>query len=104
VHKEVFIVGKMEVDASKTAETEKILQELRLKTRLESGCIYYQLFKAEGKDNVFATIEHWESEAAERLHWEQPHLLEAGKKLSALLTSDMTLERFNRISNEKGCH
>ncbi|WP_425075266.1 putative quinol monooxygenase [Psychroserpens sp. S379A] len=103
MQKEVFIVGEMTCTEDAISNVEDILKELRAQTRNEKGCIYYQFFKAENKTGVFATIEHWDSVAAEAAHWETPHLKEAGKKLQPYLISEMQISRYNRTTGESGC-
>lgn len=101
--KEVFIVGEMNVAPEHISQVERILSTLREKTRLETGCIFYQFFQAETTPGVFATIEHWKNTDAEEAHWKTEHIKEASYVLEPLLLSPMHLSRYNRISDEVGC-
>lgn len=57
----IGIIGKMVIKEDKVELFQKSFSEIIANVRKEEGCSLYQLFKVDTEQNVFMSVEEWES-------------------------------------------
>ncbi len=67
-------------------------------TRVENGCIVYELFLNNSDPTDFTFVEEWTDDAALDAHLESPHLIEAGTKLDYLLAEEPDIRRYTLLA------
>lgn len=65
-------------------KTDVLFKELVEKSRLEEGCISYELFEAEGDASHFVFIETWKDKAILDAHGRTEHFTRIIKKLQEM--------------------
>lgn len=78
-------------------QTREVLLGLVEPTRLENGCIAYELFQNNGDPTDFTFVEEWTDDTALDAHLETPHLVDAGAKLGDLLVAEPDIRRYTLI-------
>ncbi len=79
---------------AKNGEKDKIIekaQDLIESTRLESGCIGYDLFASTENDNVLMMLEKWENQSVLDLHMQTDHFKEFGKAIEEFLAENLKI-------------
>lgn len=69
----VKVVAKGIYYEDKTEEAIKMYEELVEKTRMENGCISYNLFRDTKDSSILTMIEEWESQQALDKHMKTEH-------------------------------
>lgn len=64
-------------------------------TRLEKGCIEYNLFNPIDSDNTLLFVEKWENENDLKSHLKQPHFLKFGSDIEDYLVKDLEITVFS---------
>lgn len=79
-------------------QTREILLGLIEPTRVENGCIAYELFQnnVDATDSTF--VEEWTNDAALEAHLESQHLLDAKTKLGDLLSAEPDIRRYTLLA------
>jgi quinol monooxygenase YgiN len=78
------VVAKIVAKPEKAKETESLMKSLIPITLKEEGCISYEVFQEEAKDNTYLFIETWESKEALEQHLSNDHMthfVKAGEEL-----------------------
>lgn len=82
---------------------ENLVQALELgiklvkETRMESGCLNYNLLQDESNPNHLIFIEEWVSGEALDIHFKTSHFTEIIPKLEALKEKETVIEKFLQI-------
>ncbi|MBW4601325.1 MAG: antibiotic biosynthesis monooxygenase [Calothrix sp. FI2-JRJ7] len=66
-------------------------------TRLETGCIKYELLQNLNDPTDFTFVEEWTNDAALNLHLQAPHFVEAAGKLDGLVAMAPDIRRYEVI-------
>ncbi len=66
-------------------------------TKLETGCIAYDLHRDLTDPNGFLMYEIWTSETALQAHFKEPHLLEFLQTTADFLVEPIKLRRFQLV-------
>lgn len=69
----IKVVAKGYFYEGRTQEAIKMYEELVTKTRLEDGCISYNLFKDTKDNSILTMIEEWECQEALDKHMKTEH-------------------------------
>ncbi len=93
----VTFVAEMLAKAGREAELRRELLDMVEKTRVEEGCIQYDLHEAIGEPGRFVFYENWTSEQTLKAHSESAHLKAFGAKASELVDERRVL-RYTRIA------
>jgi quinol monooxygenase YgiN len=83
----VKVVAKGYFYEDKTEEAIKIYEELVEKTRLEDGCISYNLFRDKNDCSILTMIEEWKSQDALDKHMKTEHFTRLVPQLGKLRKS-----------------
>ena len=78
-NQKVDVVAHLHAKAGKESELRKVLESFVAPTRLEEGCIRYDLFVDLDHPNKFTFIEEWASRDALNKHGQSSHI-QAGRK------------------------
>ncbi len=79
---------------AKNGEKDKIIekaQDLIESTRLESGCISYNLFASTEDNNTLMMLEKWENQNVLNSHMQTEHFKEFGKSIEELLAENLKI-------------
>lgn len=68
------IIAHARAKPGKEAQAREILQALMVPTRLEEGCIDYDLHQSEEDPSSFVFYENWTSPEALEAHAKSPHI------------------------------
>ena len=84
-NQKVDVVAHLHAKAGKESELRKVLESFVAPTRLEEGCIRYDLFVDLDHPNKFTFIEEWASRGALNKHGQSSHIQEGRKHFPELL-------------------
>jgi len=79
---------------AKPSERDKIIsksQDVIKSTRLESGCITYNLYASTENDNVLIMFEQWENREVLEKHMQTEHFLAFSATIEDLKAGDMDI-------------
>lgn len=74
---QLIVVATITANPGSEAALEAILQTLVAPSRLEQGCLRYDLHREPAAPGTFVFLETWESRAALDAHMATPHFREA---------------------------
>jgi quinol monooxygenase YgiN len=78
-------------------EVLKLAGELIDKTRLETGCISYEMFQSISDSNEVTFIETWESPEALQAHTKEEHFTRIVPQIGAHRASEMQVDKYTLI-------
>jgi len=79
-------------------QTRELLMGLILPTRLEEGCITYQLFQNENDPTDFTFIEEWTTNEALDVHLQTDHLKKVAERGSELFAAPSDIRRYTHLA------
>ncbi len=94
----IKIVAQVTALTDKTAEVQVILQALVAPTRLETGCLDYQLLRNSSNTTEFLFIEEWVDQKAMDIHLTTPHIQEALAKVTPLLAATPNIQKYELLA------
>lgn len=94
----IKVVAQVTALADKIAEVQAILQAIVAPTRLETGCLSYQLFRNSGHSAEFLFIEEWVDEPAIDVHFATPHIRDALAKVTPLLAVAPIIKKYESLA------
>ena len=77
--------------------TRELLTTLILPTRIELGCITYQLFQNEADPTDFTFIEEWTSDADLNAHLQSDHLKQVAAEGANLFAAPPDIRRYKLV-------
>ena len=93
----VKIVAKNYIQEGKFDEVVALYKELVEKTRVEEGCIKYELFQDLNDARTVTMIEEWDSMEALAAHEKSEHFTRILPLLKVLMAGDTDFRIYNRI-------
>lgn len=93
----IHVVARLTSKPDKITETRVVLEALIEPTRVESGCITYELFQNNSDPTDFTFVEEWTDDVALDAHLASPHLLAAKAKLGDLLLVEPDIRRYTLL-------
>lgn len=93
----VSVVARFIAKADKVEEVKQILSDFVEPTRLEKGCIRYDLMQNADDASDFTFYEEWESIEDLFAHSKSEHLIVGKQKLEGLLAEDRDVRRYRQI-------
>jgi quinol monooxygenase YgiN len=91
------VVARISAKPDKVAELKSVLLSLIGPTRMEKGCISYQLCESKTDAGDFVFVEEWASAAAINAHMTTAHVQEAFAKAQSLLASPPDIRVYSII-------
>ncbi|MFG0317205.1 MAG: putative quinol monooxygenase [Planctomycetota bacterium JB042] len=93
----VTVVATIRAKPGREAETRAVLEGLLAKTRVEAGCLNYDLHVAADDPGTFLFHENWESKAHLDRHLESEHLTAFKARFDELLREHPAIDLYERI-------
>jgi len=81
----IRVVAHFRPRPGRREEALRILSAFLAPTRLEKGCVFYDLHENSADPDDLTIIEEWESEADLDAHGQSPHLVEGRKKMPEVM-------------------
>lgn len=78
--------------------TRELLESLILPTRIEEGCITYQLYQNEADPTDFTFIEEWTSDEDLSAHFASDHFKTASAKSAELFAEPPDIRRYKLVA------
>ncbi len=94
----VTVVAMFEARPGKEAALRAALAGLVAPTRIEAGCINYDLHQAAGDPGKFVFLENWTSKALLDAHLQSPHLQALLPRVDELCAAPPVISLWERIA------
>ena len=94
----IKVVAQVTALADKITEVQAILQAIVAPTRLETGCLSYQLVRNSSHPAEFLFIEEWVDEQAIDAHFATPHIGDALAKVTPLLAAAPIIKKYESLA------
>ena len=89
------VLARVSAKASSVELVRTVLIGLVEATRKEPGCLSYQFLQNQSDPTDFASVEEWESAAAEQAHFSTAHFKDAVVKLTGHLAAEPDIRRYS---------
>ena len=93
----IRVVATMNVRPGKLDETLSAFDSLVAATRLEEGCIVYELLQNVGDPNDLTFVEEWSSPEALQEHFETDHFKAVAARAEELFAAPPDIRRYTVI-------
>ncbi len=94
----IGVIARLKIQDGKQADFEALAKDLMAKVKAnESGCTFYQLYKAKDSGTDYVFLEHYASQADLDAHGKTDYFLAAGPGLGACLAGAPEIEILNMI-------
>ncbi len=93
----VRVVARMIAKPETIAELQSVLTGLVEPTRVEEGCVSYELLQNVADSTDFTFVEQWSTDAALDAHLASPHLQAALERLGDLLAGEPDIQRYRLV-------
>lgn len=93
----VTVTAKFIVDLNNIEEFITLSKELIKNTRIEKGCIKYELYQDNKEINVFSIIEEWSDNDVLEMHLNSSHFLEIIPRLQTLTIQPIEINVYSKI-------
>ena len=94
---QVDVIAHIHAKPGKEQQLQSVLESFVAPTRLEEGCIRYDLFVDLDHPNKFTFIEEWASREALEKHGQSTHIQEGRKHFPELLSEPAWVQVSQRI-------
>lgn len=94
----LIVVALLKVNKDKITALKKELAELQKQTRLEQGCISYDLHQSLDDEAVFMFYETWKSRADLDKHLHSPHFKDWSRKEKDYVSGPAQILMLKKIS------
>jgi quinol monooxygenase YgiN len=95
--KPVTVVVRIKAKAGMEARVKQELRNLLAPTRVEKGCLNYDMHQGTDDDSIFLFHENWTSEDDLKRHFETPHIKQWLQQAEALLAEPMELTLWHKV-------
>lgn len=93
----ITVIARVRAKAGQEARLCQELQRLLAPTRVEAGCIDYDLHQSQTDPALFVFYENWKSQADLDAHFDTPHLQAVLKLVPELLDGPMDLSKWTKV-------
>lgn len=93
----LHVIAHVVAKPDKIAETRAMMTSLVAPTRLEDGCLSYDLLLNDVDPCDFTMIEKWRDDAALDVHFQTPHMVAAFAQIPDLLVAPPDVRRYRQI-------
>ena len=94
----ITVVAHIKAKPPTIEATRELLQALIMPTRIEQGCIKYQLFQNEADPTDFTFIEEWTSDEDLNAHLTSDHLKYVASKGGDLFAKPPDIRRYSLVA------
>lgn len=95
---QLTVIATLHVQPGKQAAFEARMAAMAAATRLEAGCILYDLQRAEDDPCEYIMVEYWRDAAALDEHFASAHMAALAADLPGLLDRPTTIRRFGLVA------
>jgi len=88
----IIVVATITSKPGKRNEIISKSQKVISKTRMESGCISYELMASTEDENVLVMVERWENMESLQAHMQTPHFQSFGPSIEHLMARELEIE------------
>lgn len=93
-----YVLARITVQPGASAQAAAILETLVSHSRLEAGCVSYELFQQSDHPHVFQTVEVWQDAAAAQAHMTTPHLAAAVAEATPLFAVPPEILAYQKLA------
>lgn len=93
----IKITAKHTVKENCADELIKVLKELVAKSRLEEGCISYNLYKDIDNENTYTIIEEWQDIKSLHNHFQTAHFKTLTEKVKPYI-KECTINKYEEVT------
>lgn len=94
----LIVVAEMTARGGKEDELRQKLTGFVAPTRVENGCVQYDLHEAEDRPGHFLFFEKWTSVEALEAHLSSPHIAAVLPQLASILAEPARISKFRQIA------
>jgi len=94
----IKVVAHIKAKPETIDSTRELLKSLILPTRIEQGCITYELYQNEADPTDFTFIEEWTSDEDLDAHSESDHLKNFAAEGASLLAAPPDVRRYAHVA------
>ena len=94
----VRVIAHIKAKPETIDATRELLKSLILPTRIEQGCITYELYQNEADPTDFTFIEEWTSDEDLGAHLQSDHLKNSATEGANLFTSPPDIRRYTHVA------
>lgn len=95
----IRVIAHIKAKPDTVDATREVLTSLIMPTRLEEGCVTYQLYQNESDPTDFAFIEEWTSNEDLDAHLASDHLKMAGVRGAELFAEPPDIRRYKFVAD-----
>ena len=95
----IIVIARVEADAARIDDLQPTLDAMMRATWEESGCLSYSMAVENKAAGIITIVERWESEAALKAHFSQPHMAAFNAAVAGAVRSIEA--RMYEVVNEK---
>ena len=92
------VIARFRAKSGMEDRLEAVLQALVAPTRIEKGCLHYELVQRQDDPCQFTFYEKWEDEASLMAHAQAPHLVKARAERADLLDGPHDVSRWDVVA------
>ena len=96
------IIAKKLIKAGELEKAIKLYEELVNLSRLEEGCVFYDLFQEDENPRILAVFEEWESKEALKRHQDSLHFKRIVPLLGELTEMKLDMSSYHKVIQEEG--
>jgi quinol monooxygenase YgiN len=88
------VIARLRAQPGREAELKQVLVGLIEPTRVENGCISYELLENLEDPREFTFVEEWQGESGLEAHFSTDHIADALQKFPDLLAQELDLRKY----------
>ena len=93
-----YVLARITVQPKAADVARQLLTKLVAQSRLEAGCVSYELYQQAATPHVFQTVEQWQDEAAAKAHMTSPHVGAAIAAAGPLFAAPPEILAYTRLA------
>lgn len=90
-------IARIKIKADRVKDFLSYVSTLAELTRMEKGCLFYELYQMEDDETIFFFIEEWSYENDLHLHLQSVHVKEFEERMSGIADSEPEPFRWKRV-------
>lgn len=91
------VIARFTAKAGREEALKDVLARLVAPTRLEAGCLHYEMVQSQTDPRMFTFFEKWQDEPSLMAHAQTPHVVRARAERGELLDGPHDVSRWNIV-------
>ncbi|MGB4590169.1 MAG: putative quinol monooxygenase [Clostridiaceae bacterium] len=91
------IIAKKLIKEGELEKAIKLYEELVSLSRLEEGCVFYDLFQDDENSRILAVFEEWENKGALQRHQESSHFKRIVPLIGELTEKKLEMSSYHKV-------